>query len=187
MKKAEKNMSNPFLMGKRVYLRPVDITDAPVIQRWHNDRELITLGSGDGLPSTRIKEEEDIRSASQSKDEAYLMVLKRSNNSTIGFIRVNWLTSSNKNVWLRIIIGEKKAWGKHYASDALRCVLEWLFFELNIHRVTLETYGTNKRAITFFEKMGFQREGILREAHFQGGTYHDIISFGLLKKEFRRE
>jgi RimJ/RimL family protein N-acetyltransferase len=142
------------------------------------------LARGGGLPTTHEKEEEDIRSAYNSKDEAYLMVVKKSNNKAIGFIRVNGIP--NKNVWLRMIIGDKNAWGKNYASDAIRCVLKWLFYELNIHRVELETYTTNKRAIRFFEKMGFKKEGVLREAHFCDGKYYDIISYGLLKDEFQK-
>lgn len=85
-----------------------------------------------------------------------------------------------------MIIGDKKAWGKSYASEALKSVLKWLFYEQNIHRITLETYATNKRALKFFEKMGFKKEGVLRGAHYADGKYFDIISYGLLKNEFEK-
>ncbi|MCK4674243.1 GNAT family N-acetyltransferase [candidate division WOR-3 bacterium] len=185
-KKLNKKMNNPYLISKNCYLRPVEINDAPLIQKWHNDPELRKLGSGSGLPVTKEKEEKDIKSAYSSKDEAYLMVIKKKNNKAIGFIRINCLLSTSKNVWLRMIIGDKKAWGKGYAQNALGCFLRWLFYELNIHRITLETYATNIRAIKFFEKMGFKKEGVLREAHFNDERYHDIISYGLLKKEFEK-
>jgi len=180
----KREMIKPFLMGRRVYLRPVKITDAPIIQNWHNDPELRKVARAGERPTTLKQEKEDIKTAYHNKDEVYLMVLKKSNNKEIGFIRVSWLTSSSRNVWLRMIIGDKNAWGKNYAADALGCFLEWLFYELNVHRITCETYATNKRAIRFFEKMGFKREGIIREAHYIEGKYHDIISFGFLKREF---
>ena len=185
-KKLNKKMNNPFLISKNCYLRPVEINDALLIQTWHNDHELRRLGSGGGLPVTKEKEEQDIKSSYSSKDEAYLMVIKKENNKAIGFIRINCLTRISKDVWLRMIIGDKKAWGRGYASEALQSVLKWLFYELNIRRITLETYATNKRALKFFEKMGFKKEGVLREAHYADGKYYDIISYGLLKKEFEK-
>lgn len=185
--KIKKNIANPFLTGKSVYLRPVEITDAALIQKWHNDPELRKLGSGGGLPTTKEKEEEDIKNAHSSKNQAYLMIVKKSDNKPIGFVRLNCLTGSSRNVWLRMIIGDKNSWGGNYASSALHAVLEWLFYELSIHRVSLETYSTNKRALRFFEKMGFKREGISREAHFADGRYYDIICSGLLKKEYHQK
>ncbi len=180
----KREMINPFLKGRRVFLRPVKTTDAPIIQNWHNDPELRKVARAGERPTTLKHEKQDIRAAYESKDEVYLMVVKKINNKEIGFVRGSWLTSSSRNVWLRMTIGDKQAWGKNYATDALRCFLEWLFYEQNVHRVTCETYATNRRAIRFFEKMGFKKEGVIREAHYIDGTYHDIISFGLLKREF---
>ena len=59
--------------------------------------------------------------------------------------------------------------------------LKWLFQTLDIHRVTIECYSTNLRAIRFYKKVGFKQEGILREAVLIDGKYYDIISFGILK------
>ncbi len=179
-------MHNPFLVGKQIYLRPVKIADASIIQEWHNDPELRKVARAGERPTTLKQEKEDIKTAYNTKDEAYLMVIKKSNNKEIGFMRGNCLTSSSKNVWLRMIIGDKNAWGKNYAADALQCFLRWLFYELNMHRVTCETYATNRRAIRFFEKIGFKKEGVIREAHYIDSKYHDIISFGLLKNEFNK-
>jgi len=184
-KKRDKNMKRPFLIGNSVYLRSVEISDASLIQRWHNDPELRKFARCGGLPVTIVGEKNDIKIARDSNDDVYLMIVKKSRNQPIGFIRVNWLTNPSRNVWLRMIIGDKKSWGKNYARNALQLVLEWLFSELNIHRVSLETYATNKRALKFFKKIGFRQEGIAREAHFSDGTFYDIICFGLLKREFK--
>jgi ribosomal-protein-alanine N-acetyltransferase len=184
-KKRDKNMQRPFLIGNNIYLRSVEMGDASLIQKWHNDPELRKLARCGELPVTVVSEEKDIKISFDSKDETYLMIVKKLKNQPIGFIRVNCLTNPSRNVWLRMIIGDKNSWGKHYASNALQLVLKWLFSELNIHRVTLETYATNKRAFKFFKKIGFKQEGIAREAHFSDGTFDDIICCGLLKREFK--
>lgn len=180
-------MNNPYLVGKNVYLRPVEFTDAPLIQTWHNDPELRKLGGNPKLLSTKDTEEEDIQKAYKSDDEAYLMIVKKANNDAIGFIRLNRLTSRDRNVWLRMVIGDKASWGKGYGSQVLRAVSHWIFNELNVHRVECETYATNEGALKFFKRMGFKKEGVHRQAHFTEGKYEDIISFGILREEFHYE
>jgi ribosomal-protein-alanine N-acetyltransferase len=179
-------MKNPFLIGKDTYLRPVEISDATLIQKWHNDPDIRKSARLGELPVTYVKEEYDIRVAKKSGEEIYLMIVKKTTNKPIGFIRLNYIDNVSKNMWLRMIIGDVKARGKNLAEDALRCALEWLFSEQNVHRLSLETYETNKRAIRFFEKLGFRREGIIREAVYIDGKYYNILSLGLLKKEYAR-
>lgn len=178
-------MQNPYLIGNSVYLHPVEVSDAPLIQIWHNDPELRKLAGAPRLVSTLTDEEEDIKNASKSEDEVYLMIVKKEDDKPVGFIRLSGLSSFERIVWLRISIGNKASWGKGYGSDAMKCVLEWLFYEMNIHRVELETYSTNERALKFNERIGFKREGVRRQAHFADGKYYDIVCFGLLKEEFK--
>lgn len=175
-------MNSAYLAGKNIYLRPVEISDAPLIQSWHNDPELRKLAGSPRVSSTLDNEEEDIKNASKSENEAYLMIVKKADNVQIGFIRLNEL--EDRVVWLRIVIGDKGSWGKGYGSEAMRYTLYWLFRKLNVHRVELEAFASNTRAISFFKKIGFKSEGVRREAHFTGDRYEDIIFFGLLKKEF---
>lgn len=178
-------MNDPFLVGKQVYLRPVEISDTPLIQKWHNDPDIRRSARLGETPVTYTKEESDINVAKDSQDEIYLLVVQRSTEKPIGFIRLNIIDRASRNMWLRMIIGDSNARGKNLAQDALAIVLEWLFSEQNVHRVTLETYETNQRAIRFFEKLGFKQEGMIREAIYVDGKYYNIISLGLLKKEFK--
>lgn len=177
-------MNNPFLEGRETYLRPVELSDALLIQRWHNDPKIRTKARMGELPVTHIKEEEEIRMSKEAGEEIYLMIVQKSSDRPIGFIRLNFIDTVSRNMWLRFIIGDPNAWGKNLASDALNHVLQWLFSEQNVHRITLETYETNKRAIRFFKKLGFKEEGTVREAVYVGGKYYNIISLGLLRAEF---
>ncbi len=180
-------MHNPYLVGQSVYLRPVEIDDATQIQTWHNDPEIRKLAIGGRLPYTKDGEEEDIKNASKSDKAAYLMIVKKSDDKPIGFIRLDFWSPFHGIVWLSMIIGDKNSWRQGYGSDALRAVLRWLFHELNVHRVELETFATNERALKFFKKIGFKQEGVRRQAHFSEGRYHDVVLFSLLKEEFSNE
>jgi len=55
---------------------------------------------------------------------------------------------------------------------------------LGLNRVELETYSFNPRAQRCYQKAGFVREGIRRQALYRDGEFHDIITMGILRSEF---
>ena len=75
-------------------------------------------------------------------------------------------------------------WGKGYGKDALRVLAQYLFQAMNLHRIQLDTWDENNRALRAFEGLGFQVEGRLRQAVFVRGKYHDSIVMGLLRDEW---
>jgi len=81
---------------------------------------------------------------------------------------------------------QKDYWGKGYGTDAMKTLLKYLFKEMKLHRVELNTWSENKRAIKCYEKSGFRLEGILRESVFciRDDKYYDGLIFGILDKDF---
>lgn len=184
VKKKTELMCNPYLIGKHTYLRPVERDDAVILEQWHNDPEIRKLTRCGGLPVSHASEQDDIEAA-RNAGEAYLLIVLKRSNKPVGFVRSKVIDVPARTVWLRFAVGDRTAWGRGYAYEALQLYLDWLFNEQNMRRVTLETYAINKRAITFFQRIGFKQEGMLRQAVYIDGAYEDIIAFGLLKKEFK--
>lgn len=181
-----KSLLNMRISGTEVYLRPVELRDASMIRKWHNDPVLMRLARVGEKKTTLNQERSDISKARRSEDQAYHMILRYTNDTPVGFIRFIYIDRASGNVWLRVMIGDKKAWGKGYARDAMEIYLKWLFDVIGIHRVTLECYSTNKRAVEFYRRLGFKKEGVLRQAVLIDGMYHDIFSFGLLREDMHR-
>lgn len=73
--------------------------------------------------------------------------------------------------------------GRRIADDAARLLQRHLLFELDFHRLQLECYGFNARAIRHAERAGFVREGVKRKAYLRHGEWVDGINFGLLKED----
>jgi RimJ/RimL family protein N-acetyltransferase len=65
-------------------------------------------------------------------------------------------------------------------------VLRHAFLELNLHRVELEVFAYNPRAIRCYEKAGFRQEGARRESHYHEGRYHDSYRMVILREEFEQ-
>jgi RimJ/RimL family protein N-acetyltransferase len=73
------------------------------------------------------------------------------------------------------------------ALEAVRLFLVHLVDTLGFHRVQCEVYAFNHRALAFFERAGFTREGVHRRAYWRNGRWVDGILFGLLDDEIHRD
>ncbi|KAA1175191.1 UDP-4-amino-4,6-dideoxy-N-acetyl-beta-L-altrosamine N-acetyltransferase [Marinobacter salinexigens] len=84
-------------------------------------------------------------------------------------------------------------WGFYLSPDSEkgtgkllgRAVLEYAFDELGLHKLCGQALGFNERSIRFHERLGFNREGVLRDQHCDGNGFHDVVCFGLLSSEWR--
>jgi RimJ/RimL family protein N-acetyltransferase len=73
--------------------------------------------------------------------------------------------------------------GRGIADAAARLLVRHLVFDLDYHRVQLECYGFNKRAIRHAERAGFVREGVKRKAYWRHGEWVDGVLFGLVRED----
>jgi len=72
---------------------------------------------------------------------------------------------------------------KNIGYKISKLFLNYLFNDLNLHRIWLLCLESNKKAIKLWEKLGFKEEGIQKEAIWRDGKYHNYIMMGLLEKE----
>jgi RimJ/RimL family protein N-acetyltransferase len=73
--------------------------------------------------------------------------------------------------------------GRRIADEAARQLQRFLFDELDYHRLQLEIYAYNERAIAHAERSGFVREGVRRKAYLRHGEWQDAVLFGLLRED----
>jgi len=71
-------------------------------------------------------------------------------------------------------------------KQATRLILDYGFYQLNLHRIWSGALAFNERSIQLHKVVGFQEEGRQREAVFRNGEFHDIVMFGLLRDEWKR-
>jgi RimJ/RimL family protein N-acetyltransferase len=73
--------------------------------------------------------------------------------------------------------------GRRIADEAARLFQRHLFEELGYHRLQLEIYGFNERALVHAERAGFVREGVKRKAYLRHGDWVDGVMYGLLRED----
>jgi len=173
------------IYGERVKLRAIEREDVPRFVRWFNDPEVkqfLTMYR----PLSRAEEERWVESLASRREDIVLAIEVRAGDQwvhigNVGLHRIDW---KNRTATLGIVIGEREYWGKGYGTEAVRTMLRYAFEELGLNRVELETYSFNPRAIRCYEKAGFKREGVRRQALYRNGKFHDVILMGILRDEF---
>jgi RimJ/RimL family protein N-acetyltransferase len=179
-------METPFLIGDRIYLRPLDTeADLDRCLRWINDPE-VSATLGRHHPIGRVAERDWLEEQYKSDTQINLAIVVKDADRHIGNCGFNTIDYVNRNAVFGILIGEKEAWGHGYGPEAARLLLKYGFEELGLHRIGLEVYAHNARAIRAYEKAGFVREGVLRESYFRSDSFHDTILMSVLESEWRK-
>jgi RimJ/RimL family protein N-acetyltransferase len=73
--------------------------------------------------------------------------------------------------------------GRRIADDAARRFQRHLIHELGFHRVQMEIYAFNERALAHAERAGFTREGVRRKAYWRNEEWVDGVLFGLVAED----
>jgi RimJ/RimL family protein N-acetyltransferase len=73
--------------------------------------------------------------------------------------------------------------GRGIGLEAARQFQRLLLVDLGFHRVELQIYGFNERAIAHAERCGYVREGVKRKAYEKHGEWQDAVLFSLLREE----
>jgi RimJ/RimL family protein N-acetyltransferase len=76
--------------------------------------------------------------------------------------------------------------GRRLADRAARLFQHHLIYDLDFHRLELECYGFNERAIRHAERAGFVREGVKRKAYQRHGEWVDGILFGMIREDLEQ-
>jgi RimJ/RimL family protein N-acetyltransferase len=179
-------MIHPFLIGDRIYLRPLDRADAPLCVTWFNDRD-VTRYLAKTRPVTLQQEEEYIEKVSQGDQDLVLGMVIKEPEQFVGVTGLHRIDPKNRHASFGITIGAKEAWGKGAGTEAARLIVQHAFDTLNLNRVWLHVHERNQAGLRAYQKAGFRREGVLRQDSFGEGRYWDTIVMGVLRDEWVRE
>jgi ribosomal-protein-alanine N-acetyltransferase len=75
-------------------------------------------------------------------------------------------------------------WGQGLMPEALQALLRFGFEEMDLNRAEATTHTENERSQRVLAKLGFQREGLLREYYCRDGIYNDQVQFSLLRSDW---
>jgi RimJ/RimL family protein N-acetyltransferase len=178
-----------MIKGKKVVLRKVKTGDLPLLHKWINYPSVKRFWHG--RDKTRSKDwiERHFTPIISGKSDSSCWVIEVV-NKPIGLM-YNTPGKSDGNefngrIELDILIGEVEEWGKGYGTDALQAMINFIFEKQRAERVFLTPYVSNDRAIHLYQKVGFQKEGILRHFEKFEGKFVDCIMMSIIKEDFKK-
>jgi RimJ/RimL family protein N-acetyltransferase len=181
-------MKGSLFQGKLVRLAMDNPEDwAKSFARWRRDTEYYRLLDTDpvSLFSVKAFQKEFEANLEKKPFDDYLFAIHTiEGDQMIGFIWLGGIDWNHSNGWVGIGLGEREYWGKGYGTDAMQVVLRYAFTELNLHRVSLDVFSYNPRAIRSYEKAGFTHEGRLRKLLARDGERADDVWMGILRDEW---
>jgi diamine N-acetyltransferase len=174
------------LRGQLVCLRPMQREDLPHLHRWLNDPDVMQYWDGRDHPATFDRVETRFRKNIDNTDreaQRYMIELPDA-GQTIGMVQYGKVHPRAKHSQVDLLIGEPEFRDSGYGGDAMRTILGHLFGDMKVHRVWLTLRASNERATHGVERLGFTREGVLREHDFLEGHMVDVVVYGMLADEW---
>ena len=172
-----------FLDGEKIFLRPLGRDDAELIVPWVNDQE-VTRTLLLHRPVNLESEEEFLAKATTSQTEVIFGIVEKTSDCLVGVVGLPQIDYRNRHSSFGIFIGDKSKWGRGYGTEATFLTVQYAFGTLNLNRVWLHVSADNPAAIRAYEKVGFRKEGLLRQYLYRGGQHLDIIAMAVLRDDW---
>ncbi len=152
--------------------------------QWINNGKITEFTGETGVfPTSREKEEEWFNRQNQDDKSIVLAIETKEEKfiGNLGLTQIDWIA---RKAMGGIIIGESKEWNKGYATETGKLLINYSFNALNLEKVYVYIILENKGSIKVAEKLGFKREGLLKNHFFKNGLYHDVSIMSVFKKDW---
>ncbi|HDR4724826.1 GNAT family N-acetyltransferase [Bacillus cereus group sp. Sample62] len=158
-------------------------SDFKQLINWINFEEFLIQWSGNAF--TYPLNEQQLEKYIESSNTLAFKVIDEETKEVIGHISLGQIDNINKSARIgKVLVGDTKMRGRSIGKHMMKAVLQIAFEELKLHRVTLGVYDFNTSAIACYEKIGFVKEGLLRESKKVGDTYWNLWEMSMLEYEW---
>ncbi len=170
---------------RRIFLRPAEKSDIPLLYIWRNTESYRELFSGRrNIISMEEFEVEYKRDAERLKHVQFLVCLK-TNKNPIGLIYSYNYVPTDGHVFMGIFVDEHfRKIG--YGAEATILFVKFLFDMYPIHKVLAEIYSYNKPSLSGSKNLGFVVEGEFKNHRFYKGRYWNVLRMALYRENLAR-
>jgi RimJ/RimL family protein N-acetyltransferase len=173
------------LVRNGVELRRHDRANYSLYTSWYGDEEIWRLTSWMAKPMRRAAVERLFEDRERSALDESFAVHWEGKDEPVGVVSLTNISEANASADLSVIVGNEKDRAKGLGTEAIRLLLDYAFEDLGLNRVGLSVFEFNEAAIRAYEKIGFEREGRLRQALQRDGDFHDAILMSILAHKWR--
>jgi RimJ/RimL family protein N-acetyltransferase len=180
-------MPTPTLHTTGLRLRPVTDADADALFSLHSSATVLRYW--DAPPwAERARADRFIAASRQMAEDgtgARLVIDRASDGAFVGWCSLTRWNPDHRSAALTYILQEV-CWGNGYATAAAHALLQWAYDTSDLNRVQAEADTRNAASARVLEKLGFVREGMLREDCVVNGEVSDSWVYGLIRRDWQR-
>jgi RimJ/RimL family protein N-acetyltransferase len=163
----------------KITLREIERKDLKELNVWRNDPELIAqLGTNFRFISQEV-DDEWFENYLSNRDKSVRLAIEV-NGEYIGNVNLTHIDFRNKSAEYSIMLGIKSFRGKGVGLAASKMILEHGVKDLGMRRIWLTCLEDNKPAIGLYYKLGFQLEGVMRDAVYKQGSFRNLLLMSLI-------
>ena len=176
----------PTLAAQRVRLRWLTAADVPALFAIFGDAEVTRYWSHAAFATLAAAEEllRQIHDTFRVRTLFQWGLELKATGAIIGTCTLGSLDATHRRAELGYALA-RAYWGQGYIAEALPVVLHFAFERLGLHRLTADVDPRNGPSLRALQRLGFQREGYLRQHYHVNGEVCDGVLFGLLRSEVR--
>ncbi|MDX1619638.1 MAG: GNAT family protein [Nitriliruptorales bacterium] len=171
-----------MLRSDLLHLRPIQERDLDALYRQLNTLEHRGSYFPMGLQAEPVFRRRFEETGFWSKDEGMLLMVN-AQGQIVGEIEYFPVTDYLTGFELSYLIFGAEHHGKGYATEAVRLMSQYLFAQHRIERLQLNIHPENTASRRVAEKAGYSLEGVMRRAWFNGGRFHDLEIWSILRDE----
>lgn len=167
----------------RFSIRESEFKDYEHFARMESDPDLIRFLSFDTDRTFEDVVTECFQNKMDSTKQDYT-IIDRETDLPVGRIYLSRIDTTTDSLDITKYYLDKTHWGHGYSREILKELLEYCFTFLHMERVTLDYFTGNKRAAALYTGLGFNGEGVARNAAKKDGKYYDLHLMSILRSEF---
>lgn len=173
------------LRGKRIFLRLIEREDLVQRVQWINDAAIQATLNYD-YPVSLAKTEKWFDGIVMDPSRKDFSVFTIESNEYIGFsgfINIDKLVNKAE---MYVVIGDRRYWGGGYGTETYRVTINYGFTELGLNKIYGYQLTHNQAAHRIVEKLGWQRDGLLRQDKYSHGRIVDRYMVSILREDWEK-
>lgn len=176
-------MKSIILESERLILKPLGL---PFLSKkyvnWMNDPDVIKfLSSGGDYSLEKLK---IFLTEVEKKDILFWAITTKNESNHIGNIKIDPVEIKHGICEYGIMMGDKNEWGKGYAKEASKLVIDFCFKKLNLRKMNLGVIESNKRAVKLYKKLDFIIEGKFINHVSYNGKFVNTLRMALFNQNY---
>ena len=178
----------PIITAPRVVLRWISEDDIDGLYEIFSNPQVMRYWSTVPLPNREAAAalQREIAEGNERETMFKWGIALRDSNTVIGTTTLFNLNLDNGRAELGYAMAHAH-WGKGYMNEALKALVSHVFEVMELRRLEADVDPRNAASIRTLERLGFQREGFLRERWHVNGEIQDALFYGLLRHEWLKE